>query len=287
MGRLWREQGKLQVFYLYKILARLETAFLFATIAVILSFPLSGLYFLAEKTGSSVYILDAWLLALNNTYTHLYLTAAFLFSISRMPRYGASVLFPSLRCSRGVAYMAPLYASMLQAVFVALGTALLSILLSAPIGYAQNEWSYPIQLLQNFNIRLKYEVSFTLPNFLMESLQPWQAFGYTLVQLVLFWTFLAQLVFFFSAKGRRNLGWLAAALVLLGGWAILLFAAAPELEVFSPLHHALPNCLYIRPRMDYTLLGMLIYLFAIDVAILILNWEQRDFGLENIITQAS
>lgn len=106
MGRLWREQGKLQVFYLYKILARLETAFLFATIAVILSFPLSGLYFLAEKTGSSVYILDAWLLALNNTYTHLYLTAAFLFSISRMPRYGASVLFPSLHCSRGVAYMA-------------------------------------------------------------------------------------------------------------------------------------------------------------------------------------
>ena len=65
MGRLWREQGKLQVFYLYKILARLETAFLFATIAVILSFPLRELYFLAEKTGSSVYILDAWLLALN------------------------------------------------------------------------------------------------------------------------------------------------------------------------------------------------------------------------------
>lgn len=186
MGRLWREQGKLQVFYLYKILARLETAFLFATIAVILSFPLSGLYFLAEKTGSSVYILDAWLLALNNTYTHLYLTAAFLFSISRMPRYGASVLFPSLRCSRGVAYMAPLYASMLQAVFVALGTALLSILLSAPIGYAQNEWSYPIQLLQNFNILLEYELNFASPAEFMALLQPWQAFGYTLVQLVLF-----------------------------------------------------------------------------------------------------
>lgn len=83
------------------------------------------------------------------------------------------------------------------------------------------------------------------------------------------------------------MGWLAAALVLLGGWAILLFGTAPALEVFSPLHHALPNCLYIRPRMDYTLLGMLIYLFAINVAILILNWEQRDFGLENIITQAS
>ena len=287
MGRLWREQGKLQVFYLYKILARLETAFLFATIAVILSFPLSGLYFLAEKTGSSVYILDAWLLALNNTYTHLYLTAAFLFSISRMPRYGTSVLFPSLRCSRGVAYMAPLYASMLQAVFVALGTALLSILLSAPIGYAQNEWSYPIQLLQNFNILLEYELNFASPAEFMALLQPWQAFGYTLVQLVLFWIFLAQLVFFFSAKGRRNLGWLAAALVLLGGWAILLLGATPELEIFSPLHHALLNRLHFRPRVDYTLWGMLAHLFVINVVFLILNWEQRDLGLENIITQAS
>lgn len=287
MGRLWREQGKLQVFYLYKILARLETAFLFATIAVILSFPLSGLYFLAEKTGSSVYILDAWLLALNNTYTHLYLTAAFLFSISRMPRYGASVLFPSLRCSRGVAYMAPLYASMLQAVFVALGTALLSILLSAPIGYAQNEWSYPIQLLQNFNILLEYELNFASPAEFMALLQPWQAFGYTLVQLVLFWIFLAQLVFFFSAKGRRNLGWLAAALVLLGGWAILLLGATPELEIFSPLHHALLNRLHFRPRVDYTLWGMLAHLFVINVVFLILNWEQRESGLEKIIIGAS
>ena len=60
-----------------------------------------------------------------------------------------------------------------------------------------------------------------------------------------------------------------------------------ELEVFSPLHHALPGALYYRPRVDYTPLGMLIYLFVINVAILILNWEQRDFGLENIITQAS
>ena len=287
MGRLWREQGKLQVFYLYKILARLETAFLFATIAVILSFPLSGLYFLAEKTGSSVYILDAWLLALNNTYTHLYLTAAFLFSISRMPRYGTSVLFPSLRCSRGVAYMASLYASMLQAVFVALGTALLSILLSAPIGYAQNEWSYPIQLLQNFNILLEYELNFASPAEFMALLQPWQAFGYTLVQLVLFWIFLAQLVFFFSAKGRRNLGWLAAALVLLGGWAILLLGATPELEIFSPLHHALLNRLHFRPRVDYTLWGMLAHLFVINVVFLILNWEQRESGLEKIIIGAS
>lgn len=287
MGRLWREQGKLQVFYLYKILARLETAFLFATIAVILSFPLSGLYFLAEKTGSSVYILDAWLLALNNTYTHLYLTAAFLFSISRMPRYGTSVLFPSLRCSRGVAYMAPLYASMLQAVFVALGTALLSILLSAPIGYAQNEWSYHIQLLQNFNILLEYELNFASPAEFMALLQPWQAFGYTLVQLVLFWIFLAQLVFFFSAKGRRNLGWLAAALVLLGGWAILLLGATPELEIFSPLHHALLNRLHFRPRVDYTLWGMLAHLFVINVVFLILNWEQRESGLEKIIIGAS
>ena len=287
MGRLWREQGKLQVFYLYKILARLETAFLFATIAVILSFPLRDLYFLAEKTGSSVYILDAWLLALNNTYTHLYLTAAFLFSISRMPRYGASVLFPSLRCSRGVAYMAPLYASMLQAVFVALGTALLSILLSAPIGYAQNEWSYPIQLLQNFNILLEYELNFASPAEFMALLQPWQAFGYTLVQLVLFWIFLAQLVFFFSAKGRRNLGWLAAALVLLGGWAILLLGATPELEIFSPLHHALLNRLHFRPRVDYTLWGMLAHLFVINVVFLILNWEQRESGLEKIIIGAS
>ena len=287
MGRLWREQGKLQVFYLYKILARLETAFLFATIAVILSFPLSGLYFLAEKTGRSVYILDTWLLALNNTYTHLYLTAAFLFSISRMPRYGASVLFPSLRCSRGVAYMAPLYASMLQAVFVALGTALLSILLSAPIGYAQNEWSYPVQLLQNFNILLEYELNFASPAEFMALLQPWQAFGYTLVQLVLFWIFLAQLVFFFSAKGRRNLGWLAAALVLLGGWAILLLGATPELEIFSPLHHALLNRLHFRPRVDYTLWGMLAHLFVINVVFLILNWEQRESGLEKIIIGAS
>lgn len=287
MGRLWREQGKLQVFYLYKILARLETAFLFATIAVILSFPLRELYFLAEKTGCSVYILDAWLLALNNTYTHLYLTATFLFSISRMPRYGASVLFPSLRCSRGVAYMAPLYASMLQAVFVALGTALLSILLSAPIGYAQNEWSYPIQLLQNFNILLEYELNFASPAEFMALLQPWQAFGYTLVQLVLFWIFLAQLVFFFSAKGRRNLGWLAAALVLLGGWAILLLGATPELEIFSPLHHALLNRLHFRPRVDYTLWGMLAHLFVINVVFLILNWEQRESGLEKIIIGAS
>lgn len=287
MGRLWREQGKLQVFYLYKILARLETAFLFATIAVILSFPLRELYFLAEKTGCSVYILDAWLLALNNTYTHLYLTAAFLFSISRMPRYGASVLFPSLRCSRGVAYMAPLYASMLQAVFVALGTALLSILLSAPIGYAQNEWSYPVQLLQNFNILLEYELNFASPAEFMALLQPWQAFGYTLVQLVLFWIFLAQLVFFFSAKGRRNLGWLAAALVLLGGWAILLLGATPELEIFSPLHHALLNRLHFRPRVDYTLWGMLAHLFVINVVFLILNWEQRESGLEKIIIGAS
>ena len=85
----------------------------------------------------------------------------------------------------------------------------------------------------------------------------------------------------------RRAVWALAALVLLGGWAILLFGTAPELEVFSPLHHALPGALYYRPRVDYTPLGMLIYLFVINVAILILNWEQRDFGLENIITQAS
>ena len=180
-----------------------------------------------------------------------------------------------------------LYASMLQADFVALGTALLSILLSAPIGYAQNEWSYPIQLLQNFNILLEYELNFASPAEFMALLQPWQAFGYTLVQLVLFWIFLAQLVFFFSAKGRRNLGWLAAALVLLGGWAILLLGATPELEIFSPLHHALLNRLHFRPRVDYTLWGMLAHLFVINVVFLILNWEQRDLGLENIITQAS
>lgn len=254
-----------------------------ATIMVLLLFPLHGLYRLCMESRASIHLVDGWLLLVNNAYLHLYLTAVYLFLIAGLPFYTGKEAPIFMRCSRKSAYYAPLWTAKILAYLVVCFAFILNLLFSIPVGYIQNLWSDPMRWLGNADIQIAYKVFFTPPLSLVDVMTPWLAALFSVCVLLLFWDILAKLMFLMGTYGRRRLGVVAAIGLLFSGWMILLFGDIPILNTLSPMHHSLIGFAYQSGYPDFTPIGMLLYLAAINGILHTLCTARLEKGLECVL----
>ena len=257
------------------------------TIMVLLLFPLRGLYRLCMESGISIHLTDGWLLLISNQYLHLYLTAVYLFLIAGLPFYTGKEAPILLRCSRKRVYYAPLWAAKILAFLVVCFAFILNLLLSIPVGYVQNLWSDPLRLLENTDIQIAYKIFFTPPLSLFDAMTPWLAALFSICVLLLFWDILAKLAFLMGTYGRRRLGMITAIGLLFSGWMILLFADSPPLNALSPLHHSLIGFAYQGGYLDFTPMGMILYLTVINGILYTFCAARLEKGIEFVLMTSS
>ena len=112
---------------------------------------------------------------------------------------------------------------------------------------------------------------------------PWLAALFSVCVLLLFWDILAKLMFLMGTYGRRRLGVVAAIGLLFSGWMILLFGDIPILNTLSPMHHSLIGFAYQSGYPDFTPIGMLLYLAAINGILHTLCTARLEKGLECVL----
>ena len=184
-------------------------------------YPTFSLIELANNRGAYINVLEAFVIIGSSRNYCMFTLLGVLVMLSDAPFIDDMNIYVSLRVTRRTWFVSKFVSVLMNCMLFYLAVLIATVLLCAPVGYVDNDWSKTmLELLKNEN--LKFEYGLAIDNeLLLVRFTPISAALFTFALQSMYTAILAELMFLLNMKRNKAVGVFAALMIhAVGSWII-------------------------------------------------------------------